>query len=81
MMTGVFVLFLAVTLLLGLMHESLLAGEVSIVFVQRFKREAGELAEVGRRLKKELTSWDDAQEKPPPSKPVPQPKEQGGDRQ
>ena len=78
-MTGGFVVFFAVTLLLGLMHESLLACEVSIVFVQRFKREAGELVEVGKRLMKELSTWDDSRDTQPPPKLVQNPKEQHAD--
>ena len=76
LMTGFFAIFLGVTLLLGLMHESLLAGEVSIVFVQRFKREAGELADVAKRLKNELTTWDASNENQPPPEQPTKPKEQ-----
>lgn len=51
--------FLAITLLLGLMHDGKIACEISIVLVRQFKHQALELIEVGRRLKEELTSWDE----------------------
>ena len=50
--------FLAIALVLGLMHEAEIGGEVSIVMVKRFKRQAEALVDVGQRLKHELTTWD-----------------------
>jgi hypothetical protein len=50
--------FLAITLLLGFMHDGKIAGEISIVLVRQFKHQAAELTEVAKRLKKELTTWD-----------------------
>jgi len=61
------VFFVGVALVLGMMHEVEIAGEVSIVLVKRFKYQAGALLEVGSRLKKELTTWkaaDHAHAKP-----------------
>jgi len=81
LMTGGFAIFLGVTLLLGLMHESLIAGEVSIVFVRRFKREAGELAEMGKRLKKELTTWEESKDRQPLIKSATNPNEERADGQ
>ena len=61
--------FLAITLLLGFMHDGKIVGEISIVLIRQFKHQAAELGEVGKRLKKELTTWDDAeQDRPPPMK-------------
>jgi hypothetical protein len=58
MWTGAAV-FLAVTLLLGVMHDGKIAGEISIVLIRQFKHQAAELMEVGKRLKRELTTWDE----------------------
>ncbi len=61
--------FLAITLLLGGMHDGKIAGEISIVLIRQFKHQAAELMEVGKRLKKELTTWDEPkQELSPPTK-------------
>jgi hypothetical protein len=51
--------FLAITLVLGFMHDGKIVGEISIVLVRQFKHQAAELIEVGKRLKKELTTWDE----------------------
>lgn len=71
--------FLAITLLLGFMHDGKIAGEISIVLVRQFKHQAAELIEVGRRLKKELTTWDDSRDKQSPPKAEQSPREQHAD--
>jgi hypothetical protein len=72
--------FLAITLLLGFMHDGKIAGEISIVLVRQFKHQAAELIEVGKRLKKELTTWDEPKKDDPvqPTKTTAISKEQGG---
>ena len=57
-MSACAMLFFGIALVLGVMHEGELLGEVSIVLVKRFKQQAGALVEVGSRLKDELTTWD-----------------------
>lgn len=69
---GLIVLFVGITLFLGLLHEASIAGEVSIVFVQRFKREAIDIADIYRRLKMECMTWQQPktdESAPPSAKP------------
>ena len=51
------VVFVAIPLLLGWMHEGRFFGECLIVGIRFFKHEAFAWAEFLRRLKRELTSW------------------------
>jgi hypothetical protein len=47
-----------ITLAIGVIHECRIGGDVLIVLVRHAKEELGGLADVGRRLRHELTTWD-----------------------
>jgi hypothetical protein len=50
-------IFVAIPLLLGWMHEGRFFGECFIVGIHFFKHEVSAWAEFLRRLKRELTTW------------------------
>lgn len=52
------VLFVLITLGIGVVHECRIGGDVLIVLVRHGKEELLGLADVGRRLRHELTTWD-----------------------
>jgi len=52
-----FVVFVAIPLLVGWMHEGRFFGECLIVAIRFFKHEAFAWREFLRRLKRELTTW------------------------
>lgn len=58
------ILVFAMALGLGVIHEARLVGEVLIVLVRYTKHELGQLADVGRRLRDEFTTWETVEEKP-----------------
>lgn len=49
--------FVAIPLLLGWLHEGRFFGECAIVGIRFFKHEIAEWREYLRRLKRELTTW------------------------
>jgi hypothetical protein len=51
------VVFVAIPLLLGWLHEGRFFGECAIVGIRFFKHEIAEWREYLRRLKRELTTW------------------------
>jgi hypothetical protein len=61
LLAAIVVALVAVTILLGGLHELELAGRVLIVFVQEVKKRLSELRQVGRDLWYELTTWKDDQ--------------------
>ena len=66
-----FLIFIfVITLGLGVIHEARLAGEVLIVLVRYTKHELGQLADVGRRLRDEFTTWETVEEKKPEETPI-----------
>lgn len=54
--------FLALTLLLGMMHEGEIFGEVLVLLVRRFKHQVHALMRIARKLKLELTTWKEEPE-------------------
>jgi hypothetical protein len=64
------VVFLIVTLMIGVIHEFRIGGDLLIVLVRHAKEELTGLADVGRRLRHEFTTWD-TQEPTKVQEPVP----------
>lgn len=63
--------FVVTTVILGLMHQCEIGGEILILIVKMFKHHARSLRKIGKRLRAQLTTWDDPEDtKEPPASPV-----------
>jgi hypothetical protein len=54
--------FVLTTMLLGLMHEVEIGGEVLIVLVKMVKYRARSLRDISKRLEAQLNTWDDPED-------------------
>ena len=63
--------FVVTTVILGLMHQCEVGGEILILIVKMFKHHARSLRKIGKRLQAQLTTWEDPEEtKELPAPPV-----------
>ena len=68
-LAGVIALFIVMTLILGLMDQCEIGGQVLIPLVKIFKHRVRTLHEIAKRLKAQFSTWDDPEEVPVPSAP------------
>jgi hypothetical protein len=63
-------LFVSATVVLGLMHQTEVAGEILILLVKLVKNRVRVLLLIGIRLKAQFSTWDDPEEVDDPASSV-----------